>query len=53
MVYSTCSLEPEEDEHQVLNWLARHPDFALANERKLFPPADGVDGAYAAVLVRR
>jgi 16S rRNA (cytosine967-C5)-methyltransferase len=28
LVYSTCSLEPEEGEHQVEAFLTRHPDFA-------------------------
>ena len=30
LVYSTCSLEPEEGEHQTRAFLARHPDFAIA-----------------------
>jgi 16S rRNA (cytosine967-C5)-methyltransferase len=53
MVYSTCSLEPEEDEMLVAGWLASHPSFELAKQSKLFPAVDGVDGAYAALLVRR
>ncbi len=53
MVYSTCSLEAEEDELLVATWLASHPAFELAKQRKLLPPVDGVDGAYAALLVRR
>ncbi|MGV6871376.1 RsmB/NOP family class I SAM-dependent RNA methyltransferase [Pseudochelatococcus sp. B33] len=28
LVYSTCSLEPEEGEEQIVAFLARHPDFA-------------------------
>lgn len=53
IVYSTCSLEPEEDEDQVQSWLRRHPEYKLGACRKLLPPADGVDGAYAARLERR
>jgi 16S rRNA (cytosine967-C5)-methyltransferase len=53
LVYSTCSLEPEEGELLVSGWLATHPAFELAKQRKLFPPVDGVDGAYAALLVKR
>lgn len=53
LVYSTCSLEPEEDEGLVKSWLVGHPEFSLAQGRKLFPPVDGVDGAYAALLVRK
>jgi 16S rRNA (cytosine967-C5)-methyltransferase len=52
IVYSTCSLEPEEDELLVGAWLRQHPGFTLVQERKLFPPKDGVDGAYAALIVR-
>jgi hypothetical protein len=37
----------------VATWLASHPAFELAKQRKLLPPVDGVDGAYAALLVRR
>jgi 16S rRNA (cytosine967-C5)-methyltransferase len=50
MVYSTCSLEPEENETVTKEFLAAHPDFALGAERQLLPFADGVDGAYVARL---
>lgn len=53
IVYSTCSLELEENEGQVDRWLARHPEFRLADSRKLFPPDSQTDGAYAALLVRK
>jgi 16S rRNA (cytosine967-C5)-methyltransferase len=53
VIYSTCSLEPEENEGQVTGWLARHPNFALEGQVRSFPPQDGIDGAYAAKLVRR
>ncbi len=52
IVYSTCSLEPEENEEQLRAWLAQHADFRLAEERRLFPPDSQTDGAYAALLVR-
>jgi 16S rRNA (cytosine967-C5)-methyltransferase len=52
LVYSTCSLEPEENENQVEDWLVRHPEFALAGSRRLFPPETGTDGAFAALLLR-
>jgi len=29
LVYSTCSLEPEENEVQVKNWLERHPEWMV------------------------
>lgn len=52
LVYSTCSLEPEEDEQMVAGWLQTQPGFELVAGRKLVPPGTGVDGAYAALLRR-
>ena len=52
LVYSTCSLEPEENSELVTQFLAAHPGFTLEAERQLLPFADGVDGAYVAKLKR-
>ncbi len=65
LCYATCSLEPEEDEAQVDAFLARHPDFRRvppegfpaellteAGDLLILPHRDGMDGAYAARLVR-
>jgi len=48
LVYSTCSLEPEENQEVVKQFLAEHPDFKLGKDRELFPFVEGVDGAYVA-----
>ena len=53
LVYSTCSLEPEENEKQVADFLARHPGFALVEEIASNPLETGHDGAFAAALARR
>lgn len=53
LVYSTCSLDPEENQGVVKAVLAAHPEFELLESRLVFPPKDGMDGAYAARLVRR
>ncbi len=49
MVYSTCSIEPEENHHQVAHFLERHPEYALEEETQLLPQ-ETHDGAYAARL---
>src|SRR5213593_1835440 len=53
LVYSTCSLEPEENEEAVRRILESSPDLRLAEEERFsLPFRDGFDGAYAAKLVR-
>lgn len=66
LVYSTCSLEPEENEQQVERFLERHPDFqrepsdtfpptllTAKGDLMILPQRDAMDGAYAARLRRR
>jgi 16S rRNA (cytosine967-C5)-methyltransferase len=50
LVYSTCSLEQEENEELVRQWVRDHDDFRLVKAKRLFPPKSGTDGAYAALL---
>ena len=50
LVYSTCSLEPEENTGVVQAFLGAHPDFKLERERELLPFVDDVDGAFVACL---
>ena len=66
LIYATCSLEPEENEHVVKSFLTRHPQFArqthmadvpvelltAAGDFQSLPQRHGIDGAYAARLVR-
>lgn len=52
IVYSTCSLEPEENATMIQTFLASHPNFKLEGERTLLPFRDAVDGAYTARLTR-
>ncbi|CAN5823085.1 16S rRNA (cytosine(967)-C(5))-methyltransferase RsmB [soil metagenome] len=66
LVYSTCSLEPEENEEQVASFLVRQPEFSLERGPALeggvvqpdgtlsvLPQDHGWDGAFAARLRRR
>ena len=50
LVYSTCSLEPEENSEVVNQFLAANTSFKLETERQLLPFSDNVDGAYVARL---
>lgn len=51
LVYSTCSLEPEENGQVISQFRERFPNFRLNYERQLLPFQEGVDGAYVARLV--
>ena len=48
LVYSTCSIEPDENERVVEAFDKSHPQFALETTRSLVPPRDEVDGAFVA-----
>lgn len=50
LVYSTCSIEPEENQDLVRAFVAAHPGLRLAAEHESLPQRDGTDGAYAALL---
>lgn len=67
LLYSTCSLESEENDAQVETFLAEHPDFVLeppptdavpagvldAGRLRVLPQRHGSDGAFAARMRRR
>lgn len=66
LVYSTCSLEPEENDMQIEGFLSEHPNFVLepppegavpaavldAGRLRVLPHKHGTDGAFAARLRR-
>jgi len=53
IIYSTCSLEPEENTSVVQEFLRTDKTFELEHERELLPFKDKVDGAYVARLIKR
>ena len=56
LVYSTCTLEPEENEQVVEKFLEAHADFCLDGPDavlRILPGPDGTDGAYAVRLRRK
>jgi 16S rRNA (cytosine967-C5)-methyltransferase len=50
VVYSTCSLEPEENEQVVRRLVAELPAVGLEAEKDSLPSRDSFDGAFAAKL---
>ena len=52
LIYSTCSLEPEENRDVVGEFLRRRDDFLLVTDDLVLPRPDGPDGGYMARLVR-
>ena len=66
LVYSTCTLEPEENEEQVEAFLMRHPEFSMDQTGatppayldqqgclQVLPQVSGFDGAFSARMVRK
>lgn len=52
IVYSTCSIESDENDGVIEAFLKGHPDFRLAGTRRALPFVDHTDGAFAARLER-
>ena len=53
MVYSTCSIEPAENQERVAQFLEQHSDFEKVKEEVKLPGDGCADGAYAALLRKK
>lgn len=51
LVYSTCSIDAEEDGLLVRDFLRNHPEWTLKEEKLILPHEEKSDGAYAALLI--
>ena len=52
LVYSTCTVFPEENGDVVGDFLEKHPGFRCVCSRQFLPHTDGCDGFYYAILER-
>lgn len=52
LVYSTCSIEPDENHDLVTGFIEKNPDWELTEEKQALPFRDESDGAYAARISR-
>lgn len=53
LVYSTCTFSEEEDEGQIAEFLARHPEFRLIEQTLLLPHKIKGEGHFIALLEKR
>ncbi len=54
IVYSTCTIHPEENTFQIEKFVSRNSELDLLNEKQIWPEiANSGDGFYAATLQRR
>ena len=52
LVYSTCTFSPEENEVTVAWFLAAHPAFSCAAQKRFYPHTSTGEGQFAALLLR-
>ncbi len=51
IVYSTCTIHPDENSRQVERFMTRHPNLTLKDQKQIWPDLDNNgDGFYAAII---
>jgi 16S rRNA (cytosine967-C5)-methyltransferase len=50
VVYSTCSIDAEENENMIKQILDAHRELSVVEKKQTFPHRDGIDGSFAAAL---
>jgi 16S rRNA (cytosine967-C5)-methyltransferase len=53
LIYSTCTINKQENEYQVEEFLDEHDEYELLYEKQLLTGIDNSDGFYVALLKRR
>ena len=53
IVYSTCCIEPEENEKLIKRWISNNPAWLLKEECRLLPGEKQTHGAYVALLRKK
>ena len=53
LVYSTCSIDEEENDQQIDLFLNKHPEFQLEIKKLILPYETGTDGAFVASLIKK
>jgi len=53
IVYSTCSIDAEENTKLIQAFISKHPEFELTQEQQIYPFEHQTDGAYAAILTKK
>lgn len=53
LVYSTCTINPYENERVIVDFLSKNKDFELIEKRQFLPITDGTDGFFVCKMKRK
>ena len=53
LMYCTCTINPEENQKVVLDFLRKHKDFEKQDMVQLFPNVDGTDGFFVCKMIKK